>query len=97
MDSYGGNQSFGVNAEVMSSDFATGLDLISDVLLNPSFPTNELEREREIHIASIAARKDDLLKSASVAMRRTLFGDSGYGLDTLGNGNQRRKKFPPPI
>jgi zinc protease len=25
-----------------------------------------------------------LLKSASVAMRRTLFGDAGYGLDTLG-------------
>ena len=27
MDSYGGNNSFGVNAEVLSSDFATGLEL----------------------------------------------------------------------
>jgi zinc protease len=85
IDSYGGNQSFGLSAEVMSSDFATGLDLVADVLLNPTFPANELEREREVHLANIAARKDDLLKTASVAMRRTLFGDTSYGLDPLGN------------
>ncbi|MGH7942448.1 MAG: M16 family metallopeptidase [Limisphaerales bacterium] len=84
MDSYGGNQSLGVNAEVLSADFAVGLDLVSDVLLNPAFPANELEREREIQIASIAARRDDLLKSASVAMRRALFGEAGFGLDPLG-------------
>jgi zinc protease len=85
IDSYGGNQSFGVNAEVLSSDFTTGLDLLADVLLNPIFPANELEREREVQIAGISARKDDLLKSASVAMRRVLFGDTGFGLDTLGS------------
>jgi zinc protease len=84
MDSYGGNQSFGLNAEVLSADFVVGLDLISDVLLNPTFPANELEREREVQIAGIAARKDDLLKSAGVAMRRALFGESGFGLDPLG-------------
>jgi zinc protease len=84
IDSYGGNNSFGVNAEVLSIDFATGLDLLADVLLNPIFPANELEREREVQIAGIYARKDDLLKSASVAMRRGLFGDTGYGLDSLG-------------
>jgi zinc protease len=84
IDSYGGNNSFGVNAEVLSSDFATGLDLLADVLLNPTFPANELDREREVQIASISARKDDLLKSASIAMRRGLFGDTGYGLDALG-------------
>jgi zinc protease len=84
MDSYGGHQSFGLNAEVLSADFVIGLDLISDVLLNPSFPENELEREREVQIAGIAARKDDLLKSAGVAMRRALFGESGFGLDPLG-------------
>src|ERR1035441_8624907 len=84
IDSYGGNNSFGVNAEVLSSDFTIGLDLLADVLLNPTFPANELDREREVQIAGIHARKDDLLKSASVAMRRGLFGGTGYGLDTLG-------------
>lgn len=85
IETYGGNQSFGVNAEVLSSDFAVGLDLLSDVILNPTFPADAFEREREVQIANIQARKDDLLKSASVAMRRTLFGDTGYGLDPLGS------------
>ena len=84
IDSYGGNNSFGVNAEVLSSDFATGLDLVADVLLNPTFPVDPFEREREVQIASIYSQKDNLLKSASNAMRRTLFGNNGYGLDTLG-------------
>ena len=84
IDSYGGNNSFGVNLETMSSDFATGLDLLADVLLDPVFPADALEREREVQIADIYADKDNLLKSASLAMRRMLFGNIGYGLDSTG-------------
>jgi len=85
IDTYGGNNSFGVNLEVLSSDFTAGLDVFADVILNPAFPAAALEREKQIQLAGIRARKDDLLKSASVAMRRALFGDSGYGLDSLGS------------
>jgi zinc protease len=85
IDSYGGNNSFGINTEVLSEDFATGLDLLADVILNPVFPADELEREKEIQIAGIRSRKDELLKSASLAMRRAMFGDAGYGLDSLGS------------
>ena len=84
IDSYGGNHSFGVNLETLSSDFETGLDLLADVLLNPIFPADVLEREREVQIADIYAQKDNLLKSASLAMRRALFGSAGYGLDSNG-------------
>jgi zinc protease len=84
IDSYGGNNSFGVNAEVLSDDFATGLGLLADVLLNPTFPEASLEREREVQLAALRSQRDHLLQSASKAMRRTLFGDSGYGLDALG-------------
>jgi zinc protease len=84
IDSYGGNNSFGVNLEVLSADFPTGMKLLADVLLNPTFPALALEREREVQIAGIRSQKDDLLKSASKAMRRTLFGEDGYGLDPLG-------------
>ncbi|HXR03330.1 MAG TPA: pitrilysin family protein, partial [Verrucomicrobiae bacterium] len=72
-------------------DFATGMGLLADVLLNPTFPANELEREREVQIADIHARKDDLLKSASLAMRRALFGNLGYGLDALGTDETVQK------
>jgi zinc protease len=91
IDSYGGNNSFGVNAEVMSSDFQTGLELVTDVLLHPIFPADELEREREVQIAGIYAQRDDLLKSAGLAMRRALFGNTGYGLDSLGTEETVKK------
>jgi len=84
LESYGGNNSFGVNAEVLSGDFQAGLDLLADVLLNPAFPASALEREREVQLAAIRDQKDHLLQSASLAMRRALFGPIGYGLDALG-------------
>ena len=52
---------------------------------------DELEREKEVQIAGIRSRKDDLLKSASLAMRRTLFGEAGYGLDSLGSEESAAK------
>jgi zinc protease len=85
IDSYGGNNSFGVNTEVLSADFDTGLNLMADVLLQPTFPASALEREREVQLAGIRAQKDHLLQSASLAMRRALFGEHGYGLDASGN------------
>ncbi len=84
LDSYGGNNSFGLNAEVLSSDFGTGLELLADVLLNPSFPAPALEREREVQLAAVRSQKDQLLQTASKIMRRALFGDATYGLDPLG-------------
>ena len=84
LDAYGGNNSFGVNAEVMSGDFKTGLDLFADVLLNPSFPAAALERERQIQLANLRAQKDELLASAFRLARQGLFGDTCYGLHSSG-------------
>jgi zinc protease len=84
IDTFGGNNSFGVNAETMSSDFDTGLNLLADVVLNPTFPADAFERERGIQLATIEAQKDHLLQSAGRAMRRAMFGDETYGLDSIG-------------
>ncbi|HWY78097.1 MAG TPA: pitrilysin family protein [Verrucomicrobiae bacterium] len=85
IDVFGGNNSFGVNAEVLKEDFATGLELVADVLLNSVFQESALDRERQIQLAGIRAQRDNLLRSANIAMRRAMFGDSGYGLDLLGS------------
>ena len=84
LDTYGGNNSFGITAEVLRSDFKTGLDLLADVLLNPAFPKAALERERQIQLAGIKAQRDELLASAFRLMRHHLFGETGYGLPGLG-------------
>ena len=84
IDSFGGNNSFGLTMEVLSGDLATGLDLFADVLLHPSFPAEPFERERRIQLETIRAQRDQLLQSCGQAMRRALFGPAGYGLDTSG-------------
>lgn len=84
IDTYGGNNSFGVSAEVLSEDFEEGLGLVADVILNPTFPEAPLEREREVQLAGIRAQKDQLVQCASRMMRRSLFGEKGYGLDVTG-------------
>jgi zinc protease len=84
LDAFSGNNSFGVAAEVLSADFATGLDLVADVMRSPQFPDDALERERQIQLAAIKSQRDQLLKSAGIGMRRAMFRDAGYGLDGLG-------------
>lgn len=84
LDTYAGNNSFGATLEVLEGDLELGLDLLSEILLRPSFPAPELERERELQLAGIRAQRDQLLQAAGRAMRRGLFGESGYGLDANG-------------
>lgn len=85
IDSYGGNNTFGVNAEVMNGDFQAGLDLLAEVLLGPAFPEDAFAREREVQLAIIRSQKDHLLQRASANMKRLLFGDVAYGLDPAGS------------
>ena len=84
IDSFGGNNSFGLTLEVLSGDLQTGLDVFADVLLHPSFPAEPFERERRIQLEFIRAQRDQLLQSCGQAMRRALFGAAGYGLDCAG-------------
>jgi len=84
IDSYSGNNSFGVNAEVLTDDFSAGLDIVADVLLNSVFPGAAFDREREMQLSAIHAQRDQLLQSGGRQMRRALFGDVGYGLDVNG-------------
>ena len=84
IDTYSGNNSFGITAEVMTEDFNTGLELVADVILNPVFPEEVLEIEKQMQIASIKAQRDQLLQSAGLSMRRALYGNQGYGLDIKG-------------
>jgi zinc protease len=85
IETFGGNNSFGLSAEVLSEDLKTGFEVFADVLLNPAFPAEAFERERRIQLELIRSQKDHLLQSCSQAMRRGLFGSAGYGLDPAGS------------
>ena len=97
LDTYSGNNSIGVTAEVLREDFALGLELLTEVLLHPAFPKAELEREREIQLGNLRHQRDELLTCCFKLMKRTLFGDAGYGLDSLGTEETVKQMQVPAL
>lgn len=85
LEAYSGNNSFGFTLEVLRHEFAKGMDVLSDVVLESNFPEEAFRREVEVHLASIEAQKDQLLQGSIKTMRRIMFGEEGYGLDPLGS------------
>ncbi|MFM8808558.1 MAG: M16 family metallopeptidase, partial [Chthoniobacterales bacterium] len=79
-----GNNSFSVSVETMSSDLQLGLELLADVLLNATFPDEEIEREKEDQIAALKAEDEQITSVARNAMRRAVFGAHPYGLRSNG-------------
>ena len=79
-----GNNSFSVSVETMSADLQIGLELLADVLLNATFPGEEIAREKEDQIAAIKAEDEQITTVARHAMRRAVFGDHPYGLRSNG-------------
>ncbi len=80
-----GNNSFSVQVSVMRPDFQLGLDLLTDVLKNPTFPEAEIAREKEAQLAGIKAENDQPTAVARNVLRENLFVDHPYGL--RGNGS----------
>src|SRR5438874_10680538 len=58
------NNSFSVSLDVMKPDVKLGLDLLSDVLLNATFPEKAIAREKEIQLAAIRQEEEQLTSVA---------------------------------
>ena len=84
IDTYSGNNSFGLTLDMLSNDTALGQAVFLDVLLSPAFEPDEVERERTSQLAAIEAQRDHLLSHTFKTLRRLLFGNIAYGLDSLG-------------
>jgi len=68
-----------VSSRVLVKHFDVGLDLLSDVVLNPTFTEDEIERLRKQTLAGIKQKKDDPESVAEDKFREFLFGDHPYG------------------
>ena len=68
-----------VSMTILKKDLTTGLELLGDILLNSTFPQQEIERQKQSVIASIKARDES---PGDIAQRRfaaALFPQSPYG------------------
>jgi zinc protease len=79
-----GNNSLSVSIEVLESDVARVVDLLSDLLLHPSFPDAEVAKEKSKQLADLKIEADEPLALARNALRGALFNGHPYGLRALG-------------
>jgi zinc protease len=68
-----------VSLNVVKKDLATGLDLMSDVVLHPAFQADELERQRQQLLSNLTVQYSDPQYLASVVFGRVIYGNSPYG------------------
>jgi zinc protease len=83
-----------VSLDVVKKDLATGLDLMSDVVLRPAFKADELERQRQQLLSGLTVQYSDPDFLASAAFSRVLYGSSPYGLPGEGTPGTIEKLDP---
>ncbi len=60
------------------------LDLVATMVCRPTFPDDELERERRLALADLAAFADDPFQAAALRLRERFYGDHPYGPPLVG-------------
>ncbi len=85
IDVFAGRSSFGLTLEAPSTALEPALDLFSEVLIEPAFDPDELERERAETLAAIERREDRLGQRAFQLLAEQLFLEHPYRLPTLGS------------
>ena len=82
-----------VTLDVVKKDVETGLDLMSDVVLHPTFRGEELDRQRQQLLSGLTLQYSDPEYLASVVFGRVVYGGSPYGLPQEGTP-ETAKKLP---
>ena len=75
----------GANAEFVKKDISKGLDLLSDVLLNPQFPKEEVTKLLAQRIDGIKGAKDQAQAVIGNYFSAYLYGNHPYGRPSAGD------------
>ena len=81
---YSGRNSFGVTVETLSQNFGEAIDIFADVILHPSFDSQEIERARREILSEINREGDNLLKTTVNLFLATLYAEHPYKYNPLG-------------
>lgn len=86
IDFVGGNLSAGsvtesgfADVSVTSDQLDLGFDLLSDVILHPTFPQEELDRWRRQALSGLQVSRQSASYLANTALAKTIYGDYPYG------------------
>ncbi len=80
-----------INVLVLKKYLGVGMDILQGVVLNPTFPDEELERIRTQRLASIKQAKAEAGYLAGVRFSKELFGNHPYANEIGGNEESIQK------
>jgi zinc protease len=84
INAFSGYNSFGFDVNMLSRDVEVGLEVLADVVANPAFAEEEVERERTAALASIKKIEDDIFSSSMKLFRETMFEGHPYSFQAQG-------------
>ncbi len=85
IESTAGREHVAVATETLAAHWDTALEIVSDLVKNPTFPEKELERVRKERVADLSRIADDATAIAGRAARALVYGpDSPYGRPITG-------------
>ena len=71
--------------DALARNFPAALDILADIAQHPTFPAEEIERQRKARLSDLVAAREDSGTLAEVAFARALYGpDHPYGSSNLG-------------
>jgi zinc protease len=84
IESSSGRNTYYVSVAVLKEDFEKGLEILSDVVINPSFPEEEIEKQREDTLLAIKRIDESWEREVARLFRQEFFVQHPYRNDLVG-------------
>jgi len=91
-NAYTDNTSTVYSITTLSEELEKSIELLSDMLINASFPNEEIEKERDVILAEIRTSKDDVEDYSFKKINEIAFDKSPLKYETIGD-EKNIKKF----
>ena len=91
IESGSGRNTYYVSVSVLKEDFEKGLEILSDVVMNPSFPEEEIEKQREDTLLAIKRIDESWEREVTRLFRQHYFIQHPYRNDLVGTEESVRR------
>jgi len=86
-----GRNTYSVSVSILKEDFQKGLEILSDVVINPSFPEEEIEKQREDTLLAIKRIDESWEREVTRLFRQHFFIQHPYRNDLVGTEESVRR------
>jgi zinc protease len=91
LSGFSGYNSFGLTFTFLSQYFDEALALFTEIIREPSFDREEMEKRRKLILAAIRQQEDDLDRMVFKLFRKTLYEKHPYRMDLMGTASSIQK------